>query len=682
MLRYTGRFIPSPVGSCCHNSIIKGLDDFLRKYQWRFVNFSSNVSHRFLYRSNRYPPKELIPDSVLHSCFNIRRHVLFLLRSCCDCFTRDNLTTEERSELLRLKGDTSIVVSTMDKGSGWTILPNTQYESEAYRQLCDETFYLPIDRDIDPHVYKRLVILLSSLYSRKFLSRREALALEPNKPGKPRRFYLLPKVHKSSWLFSCMPPGRPIVSDTSSVSRTCATLLEYFLGPLAHLGKSYVRDSLQVICFLQNLVLYDNSLLCTMDIASLYTNIPTEEGIAAVSRMFSKHPDPKRPDLTLLTMLRIILTNNNFCFRGDAFLQVQGTAMGCAFGPSYATIFLNDWEEKVYSYHVQPFCWLRFIDDIFFIWNGDESSLFTFNSFVDSIIPSITVDLSFSFYEIRFLDLCLYRSGNRVLYRVGFKPTDTHAILSPVSYHPRSVFRSILFGQLYRWSSRSSTYTDFLRTKRIVQPCWLRQGYTRSAVRRAVRRLFALTGQTPDLWATGFYPCSCVICTFSSPTTFVTDPVSNNPFLIVHRLSCESHNVVYFISCKKCKAGYVGQTSRKLSKRISEHVYHISSCSNTPVAKHFTSNCNLSDFWFTGLEHCPTESKRLLVENKWMKRLHTLTPSGLNQELNRTDRLHLVLPYSDCSQRVVQLCRRQMDVNFCPSFSMHPNLERLLSTNR
>lgn len=683
LLFHTKNFVPTPVGHCCHKSILSGVTDFLRKYQWHFVNFSGSSSQcRFPFRSGKFPPKNLVPDSILAKCEDVLKDVNALLRRCKNCFPTDNLTSTQRSELQRLSTDSSIIVTPVDKGSGWAIIPNAFYEAESYRQLCDEQYYIPLERDIDIHTRTRLCVLLDSLYSRHFLTRREHQALQPHIPERLRKFYLLPKVHKSEWSFPYMPPGRPIVSDIGSVTRTCATLLEFFLAPLARAGSSFVRDSLNVIARIRNVNVSDDSFFVTFDIASLYTNIPTEAGILAVSKAFLKFPDPKRPDLTLLTMLRIVLTNNTFSFRDEHFVQVQGTAMGCVFGPSYANIFLNEWEDAIYEYSIKPICWLRYIDDIFFVWNSDEMALLSFKAFIDSIYPSIKVDITYSIREIRFLDLLLYKSNGSIMYKVGFKSTDTHFILSPLSYHPRSVFRSIIFGQLYRWASRCSTYADFLEIKRAVSPVWLRQGYTRTAIRNAIRRLFRLTGQSPVQWNTGFFPCPCGVCLFSSPTFSVSNTVNDNLFLIVHRLSCESRNVVYFIKCKNCNTGYVGQTSRPLRKRISEHLYHIRSCMSTPVAQHFNGNCSLSDFHFTGLEHCPIESKRLLKENAWIKRLQTLSPSGLNHELNQMNRVHLVVPFSECSQKVIQLCKRKIDASVCPSFTMHRNLESIVSFNR
>lgn len=657
----------------------------LRKFQWRFVSFRNSEPPRFARKSTRFPPVRLIPASVLDTCRILREAVVNILKRCKACFPQDNITGGEREELQRLSDACSFTVTPVDKGSSWMIVPRNHYEAEAYRQLTNEQFYVPLPAEYDHLVRQRVLNALSYLRAKGFLSKREESALQPERDFNLRNFYLLPKVHKdrSIWHFQTMPPGRPIVSDVLSVTRGCATLIEHFLAPLARLSRSYVRDSHHVISLLHNVKVHDSSFLGTLDIASLYTNIPTEDGIAAVSRAFQKHPDTKRPDLTLLTLLRLILTNNTFSFRGERFLQVQGTAMGCAFGSSYANIFLSEWEEKILCFPQRPSFWVRYIDDVFFIWDLDESCLSSFVELINSLFPTITVSLTFDIASIRFLDLTIYKSNSELFYRIGFKPTDTHAILPPTSYHPPQVFSSILFGQVYRWVTHSSSYSDFQATKKVVQPVWRQQGYTRSAIRIAVRRVFALTNQTPDDWRVGFYPCDCKVCSFGFYAKNIVNTFNNDSFVILHKLTCTSFNVVYLIVCKRCGFRYVGQTARPLHLRISQHLSDIHCSAFTSVANHFIATCTVQDFAFTALEHCPNKVKRLQKENVWIKRLRTLKPLGLNQELNSTNTLHLVVPYSSCSQRIARLCQRTLppDVRTGVSYTRHRNLRSILTAS-
>lgn len=67
-----------------------------------------------------------------------------------------------------------------------------------------------------------------------------------------------------------------------------------------------------------------------MDVSSLYTNIPNDEGIAASLESFMKNRNEReKPSLESLgSLLNLVLKCNNFQFDGSNYLQVGGTAMG------------------------------------------------------------------------------------------------------------------------------------------------------------------------------------------------------------------------------------------------------------------------------------------------------------------------------------------------------------------
>jgi hypothetical protein len=659
-----------------------GVKDFLRRYKWHHVFVHrpnrATIDDRFCLRSEREPPSHLVPSDVLDKCGKIVNVVISKLRSCRSCFPEDNLSPAERSLLDSLTTEDRFFVTPVDKGGGWLVVPTDEYRNEAFRQLCNEKFYSQSDVNLSRSTNVKLTRLLKNLHSRRFITKRELVFLVPPDVPRERYFYLLPKLHKTEWPTPCMPPGRPIVSDVKSVSRNCASLVEYFLAPIARQLQSYVRDSMQVIAILKRFSLPPGAFFFTLDVTSLYTNIPHEEGIAACSRAFLRFPDEKRPDLSILSILRIILCSNDFSFCKERFLQTHGTAMGCAFGGSYASIFLGEWEERALCLEKAPLLWMRYIDDIFGIWTFSEADLLSFIKSVNSFHANIQVTFSYSQVNVRFLDLELYRDGDRCGYRTGFKPTDSFKILTPDSFHPPHVFRGVVFGHLYRFMTHSSTYEDFVLTKRFVQPHWCEQGYSRSFIRSCTKTVFSFTGQSPSDWRTGFFPCSsCKYCTYGFFTDFVNEGA--NRFPILHRLSCSDNNVIYLIECKRCHSRYVGETSRKLRTRISEHVHHILHADPTSVAEHFTRTCSLSDFSFTVLERTVNSTRRKKKEERWMRRLNTLKPHGLNTLGLNKKALHLVVPFSACSDRVVRVCQRlATDVTAVGAFTSARNLRSLL----
>jgi hypothetical protein len=99
----------------------------------------------------------------------------------------------------------------------------------------------------------------------------------------------------------------------------------------------------------------------------MYTNIDIKDGLKAVFNSFKANPNPSRPDLEILEPLKLCLENNDFKFNGKWFLQISGTAMGKKFAPSYANIFMAEWEKAAFnSCQLLPLVYLRFLDDIFY----------------------------------------------------------------------------------------------------------------------------------------------------------------------------------------------------------------------------------------------------------------------------------------------------------------------------
>ena len=100
---------------------------------------------------------------------------------------------------------------------------------------------------------------------------------------------------------------------------------------------------------------------------------------------------------------------------------------------------------------------------------------------------------------------------------------------------------------------------------------------------------------------------------------------------------CKSRNVIYAALCKKHNLIYVGQTGETLSDRFSKHRYDIKKRpENSKLAQHFHTNHDLDrDLGVTILErvNIVDESAREYFEERWICRLHTLQPHGLNQEV-------------------------------------------------
>lgn len=162
-------------------------------------------------------------------------------------------------------------------------------------------------------------------------------------------FYLLPKIHKGTTPVQ----GRPIVSGKVSPTEKISAFVDFLMKPYITHITSYVQDSNHVLEYLhQYRSLPPGTILASLDVSLLYTNIPNDEGIHAcqtfldpyVSSMSTASPSILEREISnegAIELLKIVLTMNNFRFNGQHFLQVGGTTMGTRVAPTFANVYMD-----------------------------------------------------------------------------------------------------------------------------------------------------------------------------------------------------------------------------------------------------------------------------------------------------------------------------------------------------
>ena len=275
---------------------------------------------------------------------------------------RDNLTRRERQSLKKLRRRTDIVIKPADKGSGTVVMNRQSYLDECYRQLNDQLFYKRVTEDPTEDINKRVRFYLKRLLADKIIDKETHRYLTPHDP-KAGRFYILPKVHKPG------NPGRPIVSANGHPTEKISEFVSYHLNPLVQTLPSYIKNTTHLLNKLKDInTLPSSAILVTLNVSSLYTNIPTNEGIDACRKVLDQGTEKSIPTESLCDLMRMILTMNNFVFNGEHFIQQHGTAMGTRMAPAFANLFMGEFEKKALEGYVdKPFLWFRYIDDIFMV---------------------------------------------------------------------------------------------------------------------------------------------------------------------------------------------------------------------------------------------------------------------------------------------------------------------------
>ena len=156
-------------------------------------------------------------------------------------------------------------------------------------------------------------------------------------------FYTLTKIHKKT------PVGRPIVSGRIGPTERISSFVDSLLQPTAIKQESYIKDTTDFSNFIENTRIPDHVILATLDVSSLYTNIPQEEGIEIVCRYYEDHYEQKLPIPTndLQELMRLILEENSFKFNEKHFVKTHGIAMGTKMAVAFSVIFMADLEKRL-----------------------------------------------------------------------------------------------------------------------------------------------------------------------------------------------------------------------------------------------------------------------------------------------------------------------------------------------
>ena len=119
---------------------------------------------------------------------------------------------------------------------------------------------------------------------------------------------------------------RPIVSENGGPTERILSFIDSLLQPVAKKQESYIKDTTDFVCFIENTPISDTTIIAKRDFFSLYTNIPQKEGTKVVCKYCNDHyqPNPPIPTSTLGDLIEMILrtvptivTAHTFCASPD-----------------------------------------------------------------------------------------------------------------------------------------------------------------------------------------------------------------------------------------------------------------------------------------------------------------------------------------------------------------------------
>ena len=410
----------------------------------------------------------------------------------------NNLSPDERQALKTLANDQNIVIKPADKGGAIVIMNIEDYEKACNDHLSDANFYEQLPENPTTTYKESIISAVDDMYKQGLVSDFERATLITG--DRTPHFYGLPKIHKD---YNTIPKIRPICSGSSGPTASASEYIDTFLKPIAQKQKSFVKDTTDFINKTKELEVTDNDLMVTMDVTSLYTNIDQKEGRDTCESFLNLRSLPSVPTHFITKLIDIILHSNTMFFNGQFFHQIKGTAMGTSMAVNFANLFMSQLEQDMLrdyeqEYGVRPTSWLRYIDDIFFVWSHGETQLKHFlqycNSYTDNknMQSNIKFTSAYSQKEVSFLDVKAKFMEGRIITDLYTKLTSVQNYLHRSSFHPPSLIRSIPKTQFIRLRRICSRLTDFDSHCKDFVNHFVRRGYSEKSVSKAVFEVRAM----------------------------------------------------------------------------------------------------------------------------------------------------------------------------------------------
>ena len=120
---------------------------------------------------------------------------------------------------------------------------------------------------------------------------------------------------------------------------------------------------------------------------------------------------------------------------------------------------------------------------------------------------------------------------------------------------------------------------------------------------------------------------------------------TNRTFRIFQKTTCKSNFTISLLECELCKIQYVGKAETAFNIRLNNHRKDVKDPKAITVDKHFSQtghnfNLHAKFIIIEQLQDIEKTSNKILKERLktrktfWIKNFKTLTPSGLNQNLD------------------------------------------------
>lgn len=602
-------------------------------------------------------------DDLRAKCINNVTNFLTTANHCSGkCQTTNIIKKDYKVCQSFLKQNPQLIVMRSDKGNSTVVMYKEEYLSGMCDLLSDTGIYKPLKSDPTTRFQNQANKIVKDLFSNHYIDELTYKKLRTSNSMFPK-LYGLRKTHK---------PGlslRPVVSCTDAPSYNLATFIHNILNPITTTYLYNIKNSFEFVEFIKNVSLPPNHVLVSLDVTSLFTNIPKELVVKILKKnwlQISAYTDI--PKHVILDIVEFLFNSSYFSFNNVFYQQLDGSAMGNPASPILANLVMNELITSTINKlpFDLPFIKL-YVDDTLLSCPSNKVNdlLLYFNNFHEKIRFTMEIESNKS---IPFLDVMVIRQTDGTLRTNWYtKPTSSGRVINYFSSHPMSnkiaTIKNLLY-RSYKLSSLEYHEANLNKIKDILN----NNNYSSTLVNRIITNYKFNTQPNCDRALTRYFKfpylkslsekiqlnikeknTHCKLAFYNIKTTNslfskLKDPTPQDM----------SSNLVYKIPCYNCEKCYIGITRQHLKSRLYQHQYDCRAINGDKKEKTALSQHHFS----TGHKFNFTATSIVDREKHYIKRnISEMIQINLNNTVNnRSDTQGLSIQYN----HILNLHRRTL----------------------
>jgi len=484
-----------------------------------------------------------------------------------------------------VKNNPNIIFTRADKGNITVALDKIEYFNKIEEMLSDTDTYEKINKDPTKKLTNQTRELLTRWKNKEFITDNTYNRIYISDGNLPRA-YGLPKIHKPGLTF------RIIVSSVDGPLYSLGNYLHGIISKNISKPHSHILNSHQLVEKLNGTTIEKGYDLISLDVVSLFTNVPVNMAIDSVSnRWCNISKSTKIPKNEFIAALQLILESTYFVFNNIVYKQKFGTPMGSPLSPIIAEIVLQDLEVKALGLLKLniPF-YYRYVDDIALA--APRQKIDYILQVFNSLHNRLQFTLEKGGTKLDFLDVTIINNEGTIEFDWYRKPTFSGRVLNFLSQHPITQKRGVIISMVDRAFLLSHPKYQEKNLKYIIET-FINNNYPLQFIFETIHmRLKSLikkrtkkqnSESSDEMKRTSWFLIPYIKKVSEKFKNIAQGIESKLSYFSLNKLdriiksqkdslplSCNK-NVVYKLSCKDCDSTYVGQTKRKLNTRVTEH---------------------------------------------------------------------------------------------------------------